>query len=139
MPCWPDLWREVIGLWRFYLLVLIFALIALMIWAPLIKWLWLRVILRVAGGAAGLFLLVVLGFVALIASKDPRPQYRRVASSTGLHQAILKYQSGWLAMDTTVVMVTSKGCCRHYPVFEYFGASDPSAVKLTWADDSDLR
>jgi hypothetical protein len=139
MPCWPDLWREVLGLWRIYLLVLIFATIGLMLWAPGIKWFWVRVVLRIVGGAAGLFVLALMGLIASLASHDPKPEYRTVASPNGTHQVILKYQSGWLAMDTTRVSVTSKGCCQHLTVFEYDGSSDTSAVMLNWLDDSHLR
>lgn len=139
MPCWPDLWREILGLWRFYLLALIFVAIALMLWAPRIKWFWVRVALRMLGGAAGLFLSAVIFFVAMMAANDPKPDYRAVASPSGSHQAILKYQSGWLAMDFTQVKLTDKGCCQHFTVFEYSGASDTSDVMLHWIDDSHLQ
>jgi hypothetical protein len=139
MPCWPDLWREALSLWRLYVLILFLAVIALMLWAPRVRWFWVRVLLRLIGGAAALLVLVVFGFVALISSKDPKPEYRTVTSPSGSHQAILKYQSGWLAMDTTRVSLTNKGCCQHFIVFEYDGASDPSAVTMTWIDESHLR
>jgi hypothetical protein len=139
MPGWPDLWREVLGLWRFYILVAFFAVIALMLWAPRIWWFWARVILRIVGGAVGVVALLVVGVVANLAAHDPKPEYRTVTSPSGVHRAILKYQSVWLAMGYTQVRITLKCSCRHFNVFEYGGASDITATKMTWLDDSHLR
>jgi glucan phosphoethanolaminetransferase (alkaline phosphatase superfamily) len=99
MPCWPDLWNEILRL-RFLIGVL-FALVLLifMLWAPRIKWRWLRISLRVVAGVAAILIVPVAGLALLFVATDAKPEYRTVNSPTGLHQATLMYHAGFLGRD----------------------------------------
>ena len=139
MPCWPDLWHEFLRLWPDYVLIAFLGIIALMLWAPRVKWLWVRVVLRVVGGVAGLFALIFVGFGVLLIADNPKPEIRTVASPNGTHEAILKYQAGFLGRDFTRVTIRSKGCCEHFTAYEYAGPGWISSTTMTWLDDSHLR
>lgn len=140
MPCWPDLWHEFLGLWRLYLLLVVFlGVAALMLWSPRVKWFWVRVVLRVVGGAMGLLVLAAVGLGLLMNAGNPGPQFRTVASPNGTHEAILKYQAGFLGRDFIRVSIKSRGCCRHLTAYEYAGPGWVSSTTMTWLDDSHLR
>ena len=89
MPCWPDLWNEILRLKWLFGLLFVLVLLALMLWAPGIKWRWLRMSLRIVGGVAAAIIVPVVGFALLLRLDDPKPQYRTVSSPSGLHQATL--------------------------------------------------
>ena len=139
MPCWPDLWNTILGLRWFAWPALILAVIVLLVWAPAIRWRWLRIALRILGGSAALCILAVIGFAVALNAGDPKPQYRAVSSPNGLHQATLTYQAGFLGRDFSSVEVTKKGCCQHFTAYEYDGPSDLDSTTLGWLDDSHLQ
>lgn len=119
--------------------LLALTIVALMLWAPGIKWLWLRVLIRTVGGLAGLFIFAVVGFGALLVSGGPKPQYRTVYSPAGLHQATLRYQAGFLGRDSTTVKVKNRSCCQHFTAYVYDGPSNITGTTMTWLDDSHLQ
>lgn len=139
MPCWPDVWSRLLLFRWLAAPFLIIVVIVLMLWAPKVKWLWLRVILRIVGGCAALFALAVVGLAALLVSGDPKPQYRVSNSPTSLHKATLTYQAGFLGRDSSVVTIVNKGCCQHFKAYEYAGPSDVNSTKMIWLDDSHLE
>jgi hypothetical protein len=114
------------------------AVIALLIWAPIIKWRWVRIVFRVLGGTAALYVLVIVG-IGMALNTGSHPQYRTVTSPNGLHQATLMYQGGFLGRDISIVEITRKGCCRHLTAYEYEGPADLQGTTLVWLDDSHLR
>lgn len=141
MPCWPDV-REALLPWLvgpFKEVTIILVVVGLMLWAPRIRWLWLRVTLRVIGGAVALFVFVVVIFALLLNSGNTKPIYRTESSPTGLHQATFMYEGGFLGRDFTNVRITTKGCCQHFTAYEYWGPSDGTGTELTWIDDSHLQ
>jgi hypothetical protein len=139
MPCWPDLWNTILGLRWFAWPALILAVIVLLIWAPAVKWRWLRVVLRILGGSAALCILAVIAFAVALNAGDPKPEYRTVSSPNGLHEATLFYQAGFLGRDLSSVEVTKKGCCQHFTAYEYDGPSDLDSTTMVWLDDSHLQ
>ena len=65
MPCWVvDLWRAMA--WWLAGPIPILIVIVLMLWAPRIKRQWLKTLLRIGGGLAASFLVVVIGFGLLL-------------------------------------------------------------------------
>lgn len=138
MPCWPDIWNRLV--YDRWLIVpfLFIAVIVLMLWAPKVKWLWIRVILRIVGGVASVFVVFLVGFAALLTSSAPKSQYRTVISPNGVHKAILMYQAGFLGRDVSVVSITTRNHCQHFWVYQYEGPSDLSSTSMKWIDDSHL-
>ncbi len=139
MPCWPDLWSRILGLRWMAEPALVLAVIVLLIWTPAVKWRWLRIVLRVFGGTAALFVLVTVGLGMALNSGNPKPQYRTVTSPNGSHDATLTYQAGFLGRDFSSVKITKKGCCQHFTAYEYAGPSDLTSTTVVWVDDSHLR
>lgn len=139
MPCWPDVWSRLVLFRWLAAPLLIIVVIVFMLWAPKIKWLWLRVASRIVGGAAALFVLAVIGLALLLSSGNPKPQFRVSESPTGRHKATLTYQAGFLGRDSSLVTVVSKGCCQHFRAYEYAGPSDINSTKMIWLDDSHLE
>ena len=135
MPCWPDLWDRILGL---ALPGLVLVIVVLLLWAPAIKWRWLRILLRIVGGAAALFVLVAAS-IGLLLCCSAKPQYRTLDSPTGLRRATLKYESGFLGRDFSSVEITKKGFCKHFTAYEYDGPSDLTSTTLIWLDDSHLQ
>jgi hypothetical protein len=141
MPCWPDLW-EAISVWLAgprLTLLLIVVVIVLMLWVPVIRWRWLKIVLRVVGGSAALFILAVAGGGSLFGSGAPKPQYKVTNSPNGLHQATLMYQAGFLGRDLATVKVTRRGSCKHFTAYVYEGPSTVTRTMVTWTDDSHLQ
>ncbi len=139
MPCWPDVWNRIAGLRSLAEPAIVLIVIALLLLAPGVKWRWLRIVSRIAGALAALFVLVVAGFAVLLNSGNPRPQHRTLNSPTGLHQATLIYEGGLLGRDSTKVELTKKGCCEHFTAYRYDGPSELSGTTLLWLDDSHLQ
>jgi hypothetical protein len=139
MPCWPDLWNEILRLG--WLIGLLFALVLLtfMLWSPGIKWRWLRISIRIVAGLAAILIVPVAGLALLFVATDTKPEYRTVNSPTGLHQATLTYHAGFLGRDFSQVRIKSKSCCKHFTAYEYAGPSDITETKMTWIDDSHLQ
>jgi hypothetical protein len=135
MPCWPDVWSRMLVL-RWPALGL--AVIVLLIWAPAVRWRWLRIGFRVLGGTVVFFVLIVVG-VGTILTNNPKPQYRTVTSPNGSHEATLMYQAGFLGRDFSSVEVTKRGCCQHFTAYEYDGPSDLQSTIMVWRDDSNLQ
>ena len=133
MPCWPDLWSRISGL---ALPGLVLGVILLLFWAPAIRWRWLRILLRMVGGAAALFVLVVVSVGWLLSGK---PKYRTLDSPNRLNRATLEYDSGFLGRDFSSVELTKKGFCKHFTAYEYDGPSDLTSTTLIWLDDSHLQ
>ena len=137
MPCWPDLWEATLKLRWLAEPVAILLVIALMLWAPLIRWLWLRVLLRIIGGSAALFIIFIVGFAMLL--NPGKSQYRTASSPDGSHQAVLMYEAGFLGRDFSSVKITKKGCCKHFTAYEYAGPSNITGTTVTWLDGSHLQ
>jgi hypothetical protein len=136
MPCWPDLWsrlRWMAGP------ALVLAVIVLLVWAPAVKWRWLRIVLRVFGGMAALCALVAVGLGMALNWGNPKPQYRTVTSPNGSHDATLTYDAGFLGRDFSSVEITKKSCCQHFTAYEYDGPSDLKSTTMVWVDDSHLQ
>ena len=139
MPCWPELWSRLVGLRWMAWPALVIAVSVLLIWAPAIKWRWLRIILRVFGGTAALCVLVVVGLGMALNWENPKPRYRTVTSPSGSHDATLTYEAGFLGRDFSSVEITKKGCCQHFTAYEYAGPSDLEGTTAVWVDDSHLQ
>lgn len=140
MPCWPDLWNYILRMrWVLGGALVIVAMIVLLLRAPGIRWRWARIALRVFGAAIGVIILVTVGFGALLASGNPEPQYRKIASPSGVHEVTLMYSAGFLGRDFTSVKITNRGCCQHFTAYEYAGPSDADSTTMKWLDDSRLE
>lgn len=143
MPCWRDLWQTTWALRWLAVPALFVVLIILMLWAPGIRRRSLRLSLRITGGLIALFVVVVLGpplFLGfLFYAGTPRAQFTTIASASGLHRAILMYQSGFLGRDFSRVQITKTGSCQHFTAYEYHGPSELEATKLVWLDDRHLQ
>jgi hypothetical protein len=139
MLCWPDLWNRAVEFRWVAWPILVLVVIVLLIWAPGIKIRWLRISLRLVGGAAALFAVVLLSFPLMLIAGQPEPEYRTFISPTGSHAATLKYSAGFLGRDFSTVKVTKKGCCQHFTAYEYLGPSFADATVLSWDDESHLR
>ena len=139
MPCWPDLWSRILGLRWMAWPALVFAVIALLIWAPAVRWRWLRIMLRLIDGAAAFCVLAILSLGLMLNLGNPKLQYRTVASPNGSHDAELTYQAGFLGRDFSIVEITKKGCCQHFRAYTYAGPSDLDSTTVIWVDDSHLR
>jgi hypothetical protein len=135
MPCWSDLWSRILGL---ALPGLVLVVIVLLLWAPAIRWRWLRILLRIVGGSAALFVLVGAS-IGLLLSGDPKPHYRTLDSPNALNRATLMYESGFLGRDFSSIELTKKGFCKHFTAYEYAGPSDLTVTTLIWLDDSHLQ
>ena len=135
MPCWADLWSRLPTL-RWPALVL--AVIVLLIWAPAVRWRWLRIVLRVMGGTAA-FLMLLIVAVGIAFLDNPKTQYRTVTSPNGSHEAILMYQAGFLGRDFSSVEIKKKDCCQYFTAYEYDGPSDLQSTNMAWLDDSHLQ
>jgi hypothetical protein len=136
MPCWPDIWSRVVyeaGPVSFLVVT------ALMLWAPAIRWRWLRILLRCVGGAAAFYVLLIVSFGMFLNSGVPKPQYRTLKSPNGLHQATLMYSAGFLGRDFSSVTLTNSACCKHFTVYEYEGPSDLTGTAIVWLDDSHFQ
>ena len=137
MPCWVvDLWRAIA--WWLVGPIPIVIVIVLMLWAPFVKRGWLKILLRVSGGLASAFVVVVVGFGLLISLGDPKPQYQISDSPNGLHRATLAYQAGFLGRDFSTVEVTTKNKCERHKAYVYEGPSDVTRTTVAWVDDSHL-
>lgn len=134
MACWPDLWSRISGL---ALPGLVLVVIVLLLWAPAIRWRWLRILLRIVGGGSAA-LLVLVASVAFLLS-GPKPKYRALDSPNGLNRATLMYASGFLGRDFSSVELTKKGFCKHFTAYKYDGPSDLTGTTLIWLDDSHLQ
>lgn len=138
MPCWVvDWWRGIA--WWLVGPIPVLIIIVLMLWAPLVRWQWLKILLRVIGGLAAAFLAVFIGLGLLFTSGDPKPQYQTIDSPSGLHRATLIYQAGFLGRDSSEVEVTTKNSCKRLTAYSYEGPSDISGTTVTWMDDSHLQ
>jgi hypothetical protein len=99
MPCWiVDWWRGIA--WWLVGPIPVLIVIALMLWAPRVRWQWLKILLRIIGGLAASFLIVVIGFGLLLTWGEPKPQYQTIDSPSGQHKATLIYQAGFLGRDS---------------------------------------
>ena len=137
MRCWVvDLLREIA--WWLAGPVPILIVIVLMLWAPRVKRHWLKVLLRVFGGLAASFVVVIVGFGLLFSLGDPKPQYQTSDSPNGLHRATLTYQAGFLGRDSSIVEVTTKDTCKRHKAYVYEGPSDITSTTVAWVDDSHL-
>jgi len=137
MRCWiVDLWREIA--WWLAGPIPILIVIALMLWAPRVRRYWSKVLLRIFGGLAASFVVVVVGFVFLLSFGDPKPQYHISDSPNGLHRATLTYQAGFLGRDVSIVEIASKNKCKRYKAYVYDGPSDLTRTTVAWMDDSHL-
>ncbi len=139
MPCWSELWHNVTESGWLFELAGIFSLIALSLWAPGLKWRWLRIAFRVAGGVALLYVLAIVAIGMLLSSGDPKPQYRTIISPNGMYQATLTYQAGFLGRDNSRVELTKTGRCRHFAVYDYEGPSSLAGTTMRWLDNSHLE
>ena len=133
MACWPDLWSRISGL---ALPGLVLVVIVLLLWAPAIGWRWLRIVLRMVGGAAALLVLVLVSIGWLFSSK---PEYRTLDSPNGLNRATLEYESGFMGRDFSSVALTKSGFCKHFTAYEYDGPSNLRSTTLNWLDDAHLQ
>ena len=102
MPCGPDLWSRASGL---ALPCLVLVVIVVLLWAPAVGWRWLRIVLRMVGGAAAILVLVLVSIGWLFSGK---PEYRTLDSPNGLNRATLEYESGFLGRDFSSVALTKK-------------------------------
>jgi hypothetical protein len=140
MPCWPDILHYIIRMrWVLGETLLAVAILVLLLWAPGVKWRWARLLMRAVGVIIGAFILVVVGFGELLASGNPKPEIRQVASPTGAHNATLTYSAGFLGRDFTSVEITNRGCCEHFTAYEYSGPSEINGTTVVWLDDSHLE
>jgi hypothetical protein len=139
MPCWPDLWSRMLGLRWLAWPALALGIIAILIWTPGVRWLWLRIVLRFLGAAAALFVVLVIGLGVLLNSGNPKPQRRTITSPNGSHDAILTYEAGFLGRDYSLVEIKRTGYCQHFIVYEYAGPSDLRSTVVSWLDESHLR
>lgn len=139
MPCWPDLWSRIPGFRWMAWPILVLVVTALLIWAPAVRWRWLRIVLRFIGGAAAFCVLAIVSLGLMLNSGNPKPQHRTVASPNGSHDAKLTYHAGFLGRDFSIVEITKKGCCQHFTAYEYAGPSDLESTTVIWVDDSHLR
>jgi hypothetical protein len=138
MPCWVvDLWRAIA--WWLAGPIPILIVIVLMLWAPRVKRRWLKMLLRIGGGLAASFLVVVIGFGILLTWGDPKPQYQTISSPNGLHRATLMYQAGFLGRDDSMVEITAKNSCKRFTAYVYEGPSSMTSTAVTWVDDSHLQ
>jgi hypothetical protein len=135
MFCWADLWSRILAL-RWPALVL--AVVVLLIWAPAVRWRWLRIVLRVLGGMAALYILMVVG-IGMALNGNSKPQYRTVMSPKGSHEATLKYEGGFLGRDFSSVEIKRQDCCQRFTAYEYEGPSDLTGTSLLWLDESHLQ
>ena len=110
-----------------------------MLWAPRVRWQWLKILLRIIGGLAASFLLVMIGFGLLLTWGDSKPQYRTTSSPSGMHRATLMYQAGFLGRDFSEVEITTKNSCKRLTAYVYEGPSDITGTAMTWVDDSHLQ
>jgi hypothetical protein len=139
MPCWPDLWNTLVE-FRWLAWPLMFVLLAaLLIWAPAIKWRWLRIVLRFVGAAMALCVLVLVVLAILFNWDLPAAERRTVMSPNGSHMAMLTYRAGFLGRDSSRVEITKKGCCQHFTAYLYYGPSYLDGTSLIWLDDSHLE
>jgi hypothetical protein len=139
MPCWPDLWNSVFAFRWPAGPALVVVLIALFLWVPNIKWRWLRVLLRVTGGAAAVFAIFFVSFALLLNSGNTKPERRTTKSPSGLHQATVRYEAGFLGRDFSRVELTKAGSCKHFIAYEYEGPSDLTRTTVAWVDDWHLQ
>jgi hypothetical protein len=133
MPCWPDLWSRASGS---ALPRLVLVVIVLLLWAPAVGWRWLRIVLRMVGGAAAILVLVLVSIGWL---RSGKPKYRTLDSPNGLNRATLEYESGFLGRDFSSVELTKNGFCKRFTAYEYDGPSDLTSTTLLWLDDSHLQ
>jgi hypothetical protein len=117
----------------------ILVVIVLMLWAPRVKREWLKTLLRIGGGLAASFLVVLIGVGALLTWGEPKPQYQTTSSPNGLHQATLIYQAGFLGRDVSEVEITTKNSCKRFSAYVYDGPSDLASTTVKWVDDSHLQ
>jgi hypothetical protein len=145
MPCWPDLWehirRALPSLGILALLLAYVGLIVLLLWAPRIRKLWLRILSRILGIVAATPLVVAIPalFLALmLALGDPPAKIRQVVSTDG-QIATLKYNAGFLGRDSTEIILKQSDCCHHAVVFRHHGPSSFEDTKIKWIDNSHLE
>lgn len=139
MPCWPDLWSRILGLRWMAWPAPVVAVIVLLIWAPGVRWRWLRIVLRVVGGTAALCMLVIVGLGMALDSGNPKAQTHTVTSPNGSHDATLTFEAGFLGRDFSRVEITKRGCCQHFTAYEYAGPSDSQGTTVAWVDDAHLQ
>lgn len=138
MPCWiVDWWRGIA--WWLVGPIPVLIVIVLLLWAPRVRWPWLKILLRIIGGLAASFLIVVIGFGLLFTWGDPKPQYQTIDSPSGLHKATLTYQAGFLGRDSSEVEITTKKSCKRLTAYTYEGPSNITDTAMTWVDDSHLQ
>lgn len=135
MPCWPDLWRRM-SEFQWPALVLVF--IVLLIWAPAVRWGWLRIALRVLGGTAALCVLAVVG-IGTALNGNTKPQYRTVYSPNGSHRATLMYEAGFLGRDISSIEITKRGSCQRFTAYQHDGPADLQGETMVWLDESHLQ
>jgi hypothetical protein len=122
-------------------LVFLFCLAGLLIWAPRMSKRWRRKAARTLGIVL-LGLLTILSIpllsVAAIAGDPPR-QHIGFASATGSRAALLSHSS---FRDGAATQITVKGnsCCRRYIAYNYYGDGDDyrGATSVRWLDDHHL-
>jgi hypothetical protein len=138
MPCWiVDWWRGIA--WWLVGPIPVLVVIVLMLWAPRVRWQWLKVLLRIIGGLAASFLIVVIGFGLLLSGGAPKPQYQTIDSPNGLHRATLMYQAGFLGRDSSEVEITTKNSCKRLTAYTYEGPCNITGTAMTWVDDSHFQ
>jgi hypothetical protein len=145
MPCWPDIWERVKAisplLGGLALLLVYFATVVLLLWAPKVRTRPLRIASRILGATGAVPMVIVLpailfGFALTVGNS---PAESRVLESLDGQQAMLSYDAGFLGRDYTKVSLKDSGCCRHTTVFWHFGPSALSDPKLEWPDNHHLR
>jgi hypothetical protein len=139
MFCWHDFadWLNLNLLW--FCIFAFIVVVALMVWAPLLRPRWLKFSVRGVGIVIGLLVVVPLAIIVVWASADPRPETTIVKSGTGLREARLWYEPGLLGRDSTEVKIKSSSCCGHYTAFWYYGPGFFNATKVRWIDESHLE
>lgn len=123
------------------LLLVYFATVVLLLWAPKVRARPLRIASRVLGAAGIVPMVVVLPAIlfGFALSLGIPPTESRVLESSDGQQAQLSYNAGFLGRDHTEVSLKGSGCCRHTTVFWHFGPSAFSDPKLEWRDNHQLR
>ncbi len=144
MLCWPDVWDQIKNfgpmMSGFVLLLGYAVLVALLLWAPMLRKRWLRMTSRLLGvaGLVPLVVAIVAILLGIALNAGNPPAKIRVTRSTDGQEAKLTYRAGFLGRDHTDVTLKRNGCCRHTTVFSHSGPSWFDDPKVEWLGNHHL-
>jgi hypothetical protein len=122
----------------FVVLVFLFCVGSLMIWAPRMMKSWRRAAIRMLGSLL-LGLLAIVFLIGIVVNGDPPRQHLAFTSATGSRVALLSHSA---LRDGAATQVTVKGnsCCKRYIAYDYYGDGDDymGATSVKWLDDHHL-